>query len=252
LRFLPKAALQFSIHAFAEHHEAIVIRCLHNPFKRGSGTHESIRNGLQLLIVLNLNSSKTIDMKQVKNFCQFIFFGTRFPSFTFLVLMMVSFSSCFQQYYKTNTASKIDSLQIQTFQTENKVLIVHAPDEVFMLKNANIMDGALHGERETLNPKYEKYLNPDAGGSNRYPKKERAIALSEVHLYTNDSISRSGELNLSISQIYRVDEYSRDKAATHGSTALSIVGIVAPVVGIIVIGAAASSEMEHSFTLDLH
>jgi hypothetical protein len=191
-------------------------------------------------------------MKYVKNFCRFIFSGTRFPSFIFLVLIMISSSSCFQQYYKTNTASKIDSMQIQKFRTENKVLIVHAPGEVFLLKNANIMDGALYGERETLNPKYEKYLNPEAGSSNRYPKKERFIALSEVHLYTNDSISRSGELNLAASQIYRVDEYTQDKAATHGSTALSIVGIVAPVVGIIVIGAAASSEMEHSFTLDLH
>src|SRR5664279_763381 len=127
-------------------------------------------------------------MQHTKNFHLTFFTERRLLSFAALVLMVISFSSCFQQYYKTNTVPKIDSVQMDKLQRENKVFIVHTPGAVFLLKNAKINEGVLYGQQEILNPKYEKYLNPEASVSNRYPRKEKAIALSEVHLYTNDLV----------------------------------------------------------------
>jgi hypothetical protein len=192
-------------------------------------------------------------MKQTKNFHLSFFNVRRLLSFVPLVLMVISFSSCFQQYYKTNTASKIDSAQMDKLQKENKAFIVHTPAEVFMLKNAKINEGVLRGERDVLNPKYDKYLNPEASVSNRYPRKEKVIVLSEVHLYTNDSVGRSEPVNLSVSQIFRVDVYSQDVGATRGSTVISILGISAPVVGIIIVGVASLNSVEHMpLYLNLH
>jgi hypothetical protein len=192
-------------------------------------------------------------MQHTKNFHLTFFTERRLLSFAALVLMVISFSSCFQQYYKTNTVPKIDSAQMDKLQRENKVFIVHTPGEVFLLEKAKINEGVLYGQQEVLNPKYDKYLNPEASVSNRYPRKEKALALSEVHIYTNDSVARSEPVNLSVSQIFRVDVYTKDISATRGSTVISILGISAPVVAVIIVGVASLNSVEHiPLNLSLH
>jgi hypothetical protein len=160
-----------------------------------------------------------------------------------LALIATSLSSCFQQYYKTNTTAKIVAANFDQLHTQNKVIIVHTPTDAFILKNAKLDNENLTGDKEPLNPKYDKYMNPDVNGANRYPKKEKEIALSEVHVYTNDSLLGKEPVNLSMSQIYRLDVYDKDMAAIRGSRVISIVGIVVPVAGAVILGAAAANSI---------
>jgi len=170
-----------------------------------------------------------------------------------LALITTSLSSCFQQYYKTNTTAKIFVSNFDQQHIQNKVIIVHTPGEAFVLKNVKNDSGSLTGDKETLNPKYDKYMNPDANAANRYPKKEKDIALSEVHVYTNSSFEGGQPVNLSMNQIYRLDIYDKDLAATRRARTLSIVGIAAPVVGgAILVGIAATQAAENLQNIPLN
>jgi hypothetical protein len=170
-----------------------------------------------------------------------------------LALIATSLSSCFQQYYKTNTTAKIFVSNFDQQHIQNKVIIVHTPVEAFVLKNVKNDNESLTGDKETLNPKYDKYMNPDANAANRYPKKEKDIALSEVHVYTNSSFEANQSVNLPMNQIYRLDTYSKDEAATRGARALSIVGIAAPVIGgAILVGIAATQAADNLKNIPLN
>jgi hypothetical protein len=170
-----------------------------------------------------------------------------------LALIATSLSSCFQQYYKTNTTAKIFVSNFDQQHIQNKVVIVHTPADAFMLKNAKLDNENLTGDKEPVNPKYDKYMNPDANAANRYPKKEKDIALSEVHVYTNSSFEGNEPVNISMNQIYRLDVYDKDLAATRGARALSIVGIAAPIVGgAILVGIAATQAAENLQNIPLN
>lgn len=164
-----------------------------------------------------------------------------------LILIGVSLSSCFQQYYKTNTTAKIEPVTFEWLQTQKKVIFVHTPAETFMLKNATFEKDNLSGEKQGVDPKYEKYMNPDANAANRYPKKRKDIVLSEVHFYTNNSFDGNGQINLPVHEMYRMDVYTKDTAATRGSKVLSIVGISATAAGIVALGVISVSEFNSSF-----
>lgn len=161
-----------------------------------------------------------------------------------LTLIAVSLSSCFQQFYKTNTTSKIDAVSFEQLETQNKVFFVHTPEETFVLKDTKLDKDVLTGKKESLNPKYERYMNPIADAANRYPKSEKDIALSQVHVYTNNTFHGESNINLGMNQIFRMDVYNKDMAATRRSKVISIVGIVAPVVIVVGIGAVAVAEAE--------
>jgi hypothetical protein len=169
---------------------------------------------------------------------------TNMKQILILTLIAISLSSCFQQFYKTNTTSKIDAVAFEQLLTWNKSFFVHTPDEIFTLENAKLDKGFLTGKKESLNPKYEKYMNPIANEANRYPKREKEIALSQVHVYTNSVFQGESQINLGMNQIFRMDVYNKDMAATKKSKVLSIVGIVAPIVIVVGIGAAAVAEAE--------
>ncbi len=164
-----------------------------------------------------------------------------------LTLIAGSLSSCFQQYYKTNTTAKIFVSNFDQQHIQNKVVIVHTPADAFMLKNAKLDNENLTGEKVPLDPKYDRYMNPDMNGANRYSRKEKEIALSEVHVYTNDSLADKEPVILSMTQIYRLDVYDKDVAATRGSRVIGIVGIVVPVAGAVILGVAAA----HSIANDI-
>jgi hypothetical protein len=170
-----------------------------------------------------------------------------------MALMVTCLSSCFQQYYKTNTTSKIEAVMFEQFQKQNKVFIVHTPEGPFLLREIKLDKDVLTGEKTPLNSNYERYLNPDTTGANRYPKKEKDIALSEVHIYTNSSFDGKTEVNLAMNQIFRLDVYDKDMKAIRGSRALSIVGICTPVIAVVALGAIAASEFESNpITINLH
>ena len=171
-----------------------------------------------------------------------IFLLQRFQIYALLFLLVFTLSSCFQKYYNTNTVGKTDPGTLEKLQAEHKSFIVHTPDTSFALKNVTIDQEIISGNQTTLDPQYEKYLVAKTEGANRLRMKESGIILNEVHLYTNSEFSGKEKVNLAVNQIFRMDVYGFDHAATKKSRAFSIIGIaVVPVTAIAILAVMFSS-----------
>ena len=191
-------------------------------------------------------------MKQIINSLAAIFPYFRHGSFFILAFLLFSLSSCFQHFYKTNTAGSVDSRTLEQLVALKKNFIVHTPGGAFGLKNIAIDKDQISGDKEPLNPKNSKYMNPVVGKANRVPKGQMGIALEEVHLYTNNLFEGNERVNLSTNQIFRTDVYGFDRDATRKSRIASIIGITVTAAAIIGIGAlAASSVSTYAFTIPL-
>ena len=182
-------------------------------------------------------------MKQIINSLAAIFPYFRHGSFFVLAFLLLSLSSCFQHFYKTNTTGSVDGRTLDQLESLKKNFIVHTPAGSFGLKNIVVGEDMISGDKEPLNPKNSKYLNPVAGKANRVPKRQMGIALEEVHLYTNNLFEGNERINLSTNQIFRTDVYGFDRDATRRSRVTSIIGITISAAVIIGIGAIAASSV---------
>ncbi len=193
-------------------------------------------------------------MKQIINSLAAIFPYFRHGSFLMLAFLLFSLSSCFQQFYKTNTAGSVDGRTLERLVALKKNFIVHTPDGSFTLKNIEVNNEIISGKKGQLDPKNEKFMNPMVNKGNRVPKRQMGIVLEEVHLYTNSLFEGSERVNLSTNQIFRTDVYGFDRDATRKSRVASIIGITVGVAAIIGIGALAASGMGSmgSFALVMH
>ncbi len=183
-------------------------------------------------------------MKQINKHAIRVNDSKRFINYIVLVLLAISQSSCFQHFYQTNSAAKVDSSVLKGFDDEKKYFIVHTPTEVFALNNVKVDSEMISGDRELLNKKYDKYRIPNADEGNQFQKKDAGIVFSQVHLYTQDSVEKNGHIQLAIHHIYQADAYGSDKKADKKSRTTSIIGlslIPVAVIGAFVIAASVSS-----------
>lgn len=194
---------------------------------------------------------KTIDMKPNFKFPNSNFCTQSLLNYFILLLLMISQSSCFKQFYQTNTAQKTDAPVLDRLQSEHKIFIVHTPAGVFGLRDVKVSNEALEGNKFFMDPKYDRYLNPLGETANPMARRDKGMALNEVHLYTDSTFGGSDQVVLAISQIKRIDVYGMDKKATSGSTVISIVGITVGVAAIIGAGAAAANSMSSGMSLNI-
>ena len=155
----------------------------------------------------------------------------------FLVLLTASLSSCFRNFYQTNTTAKIDSVKMLQHIAEKKIFIVHTYSEVFKLSNVNTKSGLITGEKTILDPSFDRYSSPARPQANAFRKKNARFVYAQVHLYTMQKDITNGPVLLNDSLIFRVDTYGPDRAAIKQSKTISIIGFCA--IPVIVIGAAA-------------
>jgi hypothetical protein len=182
-------------------------------------------------------------MKQILNALAAIAPYFRHGSFVFAALLIFSLSSCFQQYYKTNTAENVNSQKLQQLGDLKKHFFVHTPAGSFALKNVELNNEMISGDKETVDPKNSKFMSPRVDKGNRVPKRQMGMVLEEVHLYTNSLFEGNDRINLSTNQIFRTDVYGFDRDATRKARVASIIGITVTVAAIIGIGALAASGM---------
>jgi hypothetical protein len=205
----------------------------------------------RLIVILDLvhqtiNQPKTTIMKTLTRILKEIFLLQRFQIHALMILLMLSLSSCFQKFYKTNTVAATDSVTLNKLVAENKIFILHAADGAFTVLNPAVDADVFTGDKAPLNPAYDKYNDPKSDEPNHLNMKKSGVVLKEVHLYTNTSFAGTGKINLGINQIYRMDVYQFDKKATKDSRILSIVGL-SVIPGVIIIGGvAAASSFDNS------
>jgi hypothetical protein len=188
-------------------------------------------------------------MKQIK------FLAPCFPArlvmnYAILIIVVISQSSCFRQYYQTNTTHQVYADTLRQLQAENKHFIVHTPAGPFALKGIILSSENLSAEKDFLNAKNDRLLNPPGETKNPMSRAEKIVCTTEVHLYTERNFEGTDHVNLSYNQINRMDVYGLDKKAIRGSRITGIVVItlgVAALVGLVAIAANSSSGMEMTF-----
>jgi len=187
-------------------------------------------------------------MKKIIRFlADFISFRLMKYFFT-LFVFITTLSSCFQKFYDTNTVGKTDSETLKALQAEDKMFIIHTPDDAFVLKNIAVNDDVLSGNRDSPTTKYSKYLNPPSDTANNIRPLLKEMVLNEVHLYTKAVFRRNKKVNIEIGQIYRMDVYGLDEKATKESTRggkLGITGGVGLIIGIIAVAAGGIHNVGH-------
>jgi len=181
-------------------------------------------------------------MKQIINALASIAGYFRHGSFFLLAFLVLSLSSCFRQYYQTNTVHATDSAALSNLQKESKHFIVHTPSGPFGLKDVKLSSENFSGEKDFLNPNNDRLLNPQGERKNPMSRAEKKVCTTEVHLYTDSSFDNNN-VRLTYNQINRMDVYGLDKKAIRGSRITGIIVITLGVAAIIGISAAALNSM---------
>ena len=154
-----------------------------------------------------------------------IFSQRRFKFYFVLALFACSLSSCFKRYYQTNTTQTVDARTLEQLQAQKKLFIIHTPVSAFALKNVKVDSSTLSGIKDSLGAQYDPYLNPLSDKADPMARKDREMALYEVHIYTKTVFESNDPVNLNISQIDRMDVYGKDIDANRKSNMESIIGI---------------------------
>jgi hypothetical protein len=162
-----------------------------------------------------------------------IFRKGKYTLYGCIFLVLLSLSSCYLNYYTTNTRSSVDANTMTRLKSENKYFIIHFFNSTYGLENMYMEGDTLHGKLVGLTNEHLKYLHPATVEKNRYKRADEAQALMEVHMYTNAN-NKPGDsiFAASLSSFNRSDIYEFNGAATRKNHILSTVGIVATVVGI--------------------
>ena len=200
-------------------------------------------------------------MKQILNLIAKPMFSIIFPrpqimknisDFTVALVLIMSMSSCFMPLYKTNTSKEIKEINLEQLVASQKTFVLHSPEGVFSLENPLMVQGHLTGSLTELSKKYEKFLNPSPDKAHAYHSSQSQLVLSQVHIYTNDSLYIHQSLNLTANQIFRMDVYEKDKAATRGSRIASSVAIGLGVGLTAILVGSAMQSFSDGFKLDFH
>ena len=173
-------------------------------------------------------------MKKIIDALAALFPFFRHGSFLVLAFLMFSLSSCFKQYYQTNTTHMVDSASLAALQAGNKHFIVHTPDGPFRLQEESFDNTTMYGKKSEVIPDNKQLLKPKGATKNPVSREDTSICLREVHLYTSQNLGGS-EIRLTYSQISRMDVYSLDRKAIRASKARGIFIVSASTV--VVLGA---------------
>jgi hypothetical protein len=152
------------------------------------------------------------------------------------MFLIITLSSCFLNFYKTNTKASIDATTASRLSSENKYFIIHFANSTNGLENAHVSNDSLYGTIVLLTPEHSNNLYPVANSNkNRVKAKDKKHALMEVHLYTNAELkSTDSVLAAKVSSFNRADVYELNKSATTTNHILSAVGVT--VASVVIIG----------------
>jgi len=150
-------------------------------------------------------------------------------AYFFVLFILLSCSSCFLNFYRTNSRPSIDAPTASKMQSEKKYFIIHFSNTQKGLEDAYVSNDSLYGRIIPITPVQTRYLHPKSGSNtNTVKKKDKDSTLMQVHLYTNTALSENDSVfAANVSSFYRADVYELNKGATTANHILSVVGIVA-------------------------
>lgn len=184
-------------------------------------------------------------MKKLSVIAPYIFFPLlllltrkKIVSYLFICLSIFTLSSCFLNFYRTNTASSIDANTASKLSSENKYFIIHFANSTNGLEQAHVEGDTLYGKIVPLPPEHSLYLDPDINSDkNRVKSRDKKNTLLEVHLYTTLPLQNDSMFATNITSFNRADVYELNKSATNENHILSVIGL--SLAGILIVGSIA-------------
>ena len=137
-------------------------------------------------------------------------------AYIFLCFIAFTLSSCYLNFYRTNTRQSIDANTASRLNSERKYFLIHFNNSTNGLEEVHINGDSLYGKIVPLPVEHSKYLYPNSANSkNKVKYADKKNALIEVHLYTNASLNMNDSLfSASIGSFNRADVYELNKKAT--------------------------------------
>jgi len=161
-------------------------------------------------------------------------------------LFLFPFQGC-NYYYKVQTVSKVTALDIRTYDSVNKYMILHQGDSAWNLKNTGVNGDVVCGRIEALPPYRHAYLTTDPTAGNRYRNTDNhneTYILDEVQLYVNDpavpKFHAGDSVQIACTSIKKAEVYKKAPGRTTASWVIP--GVVLPVLIIGGISIAAFSK----------
>src|SRR5678810_1177621 len=87
-------------------------------------------------------------------------------AYVFAFLIIVSFSSCFLNFYRTNIKPSIDAATALKLRSKKKYFIIHFDNTAKGLENASVVNDSLYGKIVPITPEQERYLHPKITSNN--------------------------------------------------------------------------------------
>jgi hypothetical protein len=148
--------------------------------------------------------------------------------YVFTFLIVISLSSCYLNFYRTNTKPSIDEAAIERLSSENKYFIIHFPNSTKGLEEVSLKGDTIQGKIVVLPPEHSKYLHPNPNRINQVRKSYKKVTLMEVHLYTNAELKDNDSMFSAVASSFnRADVYELNKSATNTNHIISTIGVVA-------------------------
>ncbi len=142
------------------------------------------------------------------------------------------------QYYKIVPARKNLMQTLEKMNTEGIRFIVHADQHVYRLKNIDLKEFQISGDREALSAEYLEFLDPKRDDRDVLTKMKNEMGRKEVHLYTDKASLNDTKIVLTDNQIRAIHFYEPGKKTTWKNRTHQIAEVavsVAAVLGAIIV-----------------
>lgn len=184
-------------------------------------------------------------MKKLSSIAPLIFFPAvilfrhkRNGLFIMIALLFTMLSSCFLNFYRTNTKPSIEASTASNLISVNKYFIIHFSNSINGLEQPYVVGDTLHGKIVQLSLEHTQEINPDVNSDrNRVTARDKKNAMREVHLYTTLPVPEDSSFAASITSFNRADVYELNKGATNENHILSAIGLT--LAGIVLVGSIA-------------
>jgi hypothetical protein len=145
-----------------------------------------------------------------------------------ILIIALSFSSCFNNYFKVKTETELKEDQLKQLSTSEKKIIVHFRNAMKLLTNPVFGPDQISGGLETYYAMANRYTNPDTEKHDnfKYKHKYRNILFSEIHIYVNEDYSGQNTYAITNQNFIKTNIYSHNKGMSIFSHALGAAIIV--------------------------
>ena len=145
-------------------------------------------------------------------------------SFFMIFLMLVNTIGC--NYYKVKTGTAKDIPSIKDIGKVYKVMVIHAGERVYFLRNMQVDSVNISGKLEETNP--EVFFYDENNWKNRYKSEEKNV-LNEVHFYLSVNELDTSRTTIALKDIKEIRIIEKDTGRTAASYVFGTIGVAAGV-----------------------